>query len=451
MTKKTPIQLASGMTLALSHSASITSARCMPQVRQTRQASLGANLSVALHTQRVLNLLLKILALLAFALPSICMAQSAEESLNKRLEEILKTSGFPGFAITISKGDSTVYARAFGYADKSNKKPYTLDTVQPVGSVSKTVIGLAIIKAVELGQCALDADINESLPFKVQNPYRPNDRITLRHLATHTSGLLDNEATYRGAYELGTQTSASMAKFLADYYSVSGKHYNKANFFAGETGKRYAYSNIASALAAYIVERNTKMPFDAFTEKYIFAPLQMSSTHWFYREAFTQQYATLYEVNKQSDPLYQTLLNADRSLKPYSTVTYPDGSLRSSANDLTKYIKALNRSHENQAVILRRDSFTELLRKQFDTTNMPTDMDRREPNRGLFWAYARNGAIRHTGSDPGVFAFVSLQPETRIGRVFMMNAQLDGDDNALAVKSFMGIVEALDKFTETLK
>ncbi len=391
-----------------------------------------------------------LLGFICLLLPIWGIAQSLtnapSEALSKRLDEIQQSSGVPGFAVVISKGDETRYARAFGLADRGSKAPYTLDTIQPIGSVSKTVIGLALMKAAEMELLSLDADINDYLPFNIKNPHRPNDRITIRHLATHTSGLIDDEAAYIASYALGVKPQTTLQQFLEDYFSASGKSYQASHFAKAEVGKRYAYSNIASSLAALIVERVAKMPFDAFTAKYIFAPLEMSSTHWFADDTYTKRYATLYEIHPQPLPLYAQLRNADNSLKPYVTSTYPDGSLRTSANDLTKYMKAMSRGYFGQDGLIRTASFNALFARQFNAGNIPTDMDRREPNRAIFWAYARNGTIRHTGSDPGVFAFVSLNPVTKISRVFLLNAQLEGDDNARAVKSFAAIIEALDKF-----
>jgi CubicO group peptidase (beta-lactamase class C family) len=386
-----------------------------------------------------------------FCMPILSFAQSAPDALTKQLDDILSSSGFPGFAVAVTKDDKTLYERGFGYKDRATKVPYTMDVIQPVGSVSKTVIGLALMKAVEMGVCSLDADINDYLPFKIQNPHRPQDRITLRHLATHTSGLLDNEEIYIATYAITKTPNVTLADFVRDYYVPSGKNYNKNNFAKTETGKQYAYSNIASALAAYIIEVRTKTSFDAFTEREIFTPLGMTSTHWQHRDDMQSRYATLYEINKQTSQLYKQILNADNSLKAYSCITYPDGGLRTSATDLVKYVKAMmkaNAAPSNAASvgILRAESYATLFKKQFSTDTMPANMDRREPNRAIFWAYARNENLRHTGSDAGVFAFVSFNPKTGIGRVFTMNAQIDGEDNERAVKSFIAIVAALDKF-----
>ena len=104
----------------------------------------------------------------------------------------------------------------------------------------------------------------------------------MRHLATHTSGLIDFESTLMDTYALSLKPTVALGRFLQDYYTTEGKHYRKENFADVAVEKSYDYGNIASALAAYIVEQRANMLFDAFTDKYIFLPLGVTSTHWFF-------------------------------------------------------------------------------------------------------------------------------------------------------------------------
>ncbi|WP_394342070.1 serine hydrolase [Sphingobacterium haloxyli] len=99
------------------------------------------------------------------------------------------------------------------------------------------------------------------------------------------------------------------------------------------------YSNVASALAAFLVEQRSGLPFDEFTKKYIFEPLQLDRTHWFYDEDKSRDYAKLYEINVPDLPFYKYLVNEDKSVKPYTSIIYPDGSLKSSLGDMIKYVQ----------------------------------------------------------------------------------------------------------------
>ncbi|MBN4683912.1 beta-lactamase family protein, partial [Pandoraea nosoerga] len=110
--------------------------------------------------------------------------------------------------------------KGFGYADVASKRPYTPQTVQPIGSISKTLIGVALMKGVERGWFTLDDDIDTLLPFPVRNPDFPDKPITLRQLATHTSGIVDREAVYEAGYVAGDRNDLQIAGFLKDYFTV---------------------------------------------------------------------------------------------------------------------------------------------------------------------------------------------------------------------------------------
>jgi CubicO group peptidase (beta-lactamase class C family) len=374
------------------------------------------------------------------------VAQNNNQTLDKSLQNIYKKSNFPGFAIAIIKPDTVLFSKGYGYADRKTKTPYTPATIQPVGSVSKTFIALALMKAIELGYFTLATDINNLLPFKISNPNFPNGVITIQHLATHTSSLIDNDSVYVSTYELGRKPTVQLGNFLKSYYAADGKLYSSLNFDSKAIGSNYAYSNIAAALTAYIIEVKANMPFDVFTRKYIFEPLQMTSSDWFYNDNNAKQYATLYEINTPEVPQLTKLINTDNSLKDYCCITYPDGSLKTSVNDLTKYLQVMMKGYAGANTLLADSLYKKMFAKQFTATDMPANMDKNEPNRAIFWSYTKKDQLRHTGSDAGVFAFISFDPKTNIGRVMTMNAALDGGDNEKAVKSFYKILEALNKY-----
>lgn len=381
----------------------------------------------------------------------IC-AQPSEE-LDRKLNKIHQESKFPGFAVAIVKPNAVVFSAGYGFADKIKKTPYTISTIQPIGSVSKTFIALAAIKSIELGYFNLETDINSLLPFRVVNPNSPHGIVRVKHLVTHTSSLLDDEMTYLQTYNVGIKPKMELGDFLKEYYTPNGRFYKLSNFAKSEVGTNYSYSNIGSALMAYIIEVKSQMNFAAFTDKHIFEPLKMTKTDWFYRTENEDLYAKLYQINKRDSPLYDSLLNSDNSLKSYSCVTYPDGSLKTSVADLTKYLQAMMTGYfeDKDLEIISKSGYQALFAKQFSESNMPANMDAKEPNRAVFWSYTRKGEIRHTGSDPGIFSFVSFNPQTKLGRIMTINADLEGEDNAQTVKDFMKIIAALDEFENKTK
>lgn len=320
-------------------------------------------------------------------------------------------NAFTGYATCIIKNDLVEY-KNYGFKDASKSKLYDTLTAQPVGSVSKVVIGLALMKAQEMGLLHLDADIHQYIDFKVGNPNsKDNIPITLRHLATHTSGIIDNEKYYIQSYTKGLKSAQSLEGFLKSYLTTEGSRYSKKNFGKNKAGEAYRYSNIGAALAAYIIECTSKIPFDQFTEKYIFQPLEMPHTHWFYKENQLDSYSQLFDER-------------DKALDFYSLITYPDGGLKTNIIDLSKLLQALISGYHGKSDFLNKKSWDVFFAKNFSATTPIKGINPKEPNSGIFIVYTKSGAIGHTGSDPGVSAVLFFNPETKQGKIFIANEDI---------------------------
>ncbi len=183
-----------------------------------------------------------------------------KDSLNVALDKIYQQGLFNGFAVAIVDEKSTLYEKGFGFADAREKKPYTEKTIQNIASVSKTFVGITILKAQELGKLNLDDPVQKYLPFKVVNPNFPQIPITIRHLATHTSSILDNEFYLSKNYFLksnqdlkglklafddeqvfnSSDSSISMAAFLENVLTPTGK-WNKDSFSNHQPGLYWSY------------------------------------------------------------------------------------------------------------------------------------------------------------------------------------------------------------------
>lgn len=374
-------------------------------------------------------------------------AQTNVQELNQKLERSYTNGDFPGFAIAIIKNDSLLFSKAYGFSNVKDKIPFTENTIIPIGSVSKTVIAISLAKAIEMGYFDIETPINEILPFKISNPYHPNDTIRIRHLFTHTSGIIDNDKTFINSYQLTKKPTVSMAEFLENCLNENGKFYNKSNFDISKIGSKYIYSNVASALAAYLIEVKSKMSFDEFSRTYIFDPLDLEKTHWFYDEMKSKDYAKLYEINIPNLPFYKNLMNNDKSVKTYSSIIYPDGSLRTSLNDLTKYVKEIIKGYNNKSKLLKNESYQEIFKKRFDESNLPINVNKNIKNQAMFWSYNKKGRLMHTGSDPGVFAVISIDLETNMGRIILINANIDTDNNENLIKDLKEISENIENFS----
>jgi CubicO group peptidase (beta-lactamase class C family) len=145
-------------------------------------------------------------------------------------------------------------------------------SIFPVASVSKALIPIVVMKLVEHKKLDLDDDVSRLAGFTVRNPRHPNAPITLRHLLTHTSGILDTGAL--SFVEKRGDPTVPAGAFLRQALASDGALFDGADGFArAAPGNRNVYSNIGAGLAAFIAERAAKKSFDALVDDVVFRPL----------------------------------------------------------------------------------------------------------------------------------------------------------------------------------
>ncbi len=354
------------------------------------------------------QIVLAVSSLLASMFSSCAPRSSAPQSVNELdayIAKEIQAAQYPGFSVAIVVNGKMVWSKGYGVTNLQTRAPVTADTPFMIASVSKVVTGTALMQLVEAGKLDLDADINTYLPFKIQNP-RVHGKITLRHLATHTSGLIDNQKTLAASYSAG-DSSVTLEEFLKSYFTPTGSRYDaKLNFATSKPGEQFEYSNIAIGLAAYLLERQTGGNFDAYTNQHIFKPLGMNNTHWFLRD-----FKDVSSIAFPYDSEYPDLTH-------YGYPTYPDGQLRSSANDMATFLAVMmNGGTLNDTQILDTKTLAAMLEPQFP------DAPKDQPQ-GLFWTFKKGGLIGHAGGDPGAGSYLYWNPDTHIDAVVMLNTAI---------------------------
>ena len=173
----------------------------------------------------------------------------------------LAQGDIPGAVVVVVKDGKPMLEKGYGYADLSTHKPVNAQTTlfRP-GSISKLFTWTAVMQLVEARKLDLDADINQYLDFKI--PPFEGKPVTLRDIMTHTSGI---EEHARGLIT----TLPKDAMTLGDYVKMV-----PTRIFA--PGTTPSYSNYATTLAGYIVQRVSGQPFDDYIDQHIFAPLGMT-------------------------------------------------------------------------------------------------------------------------------------------------------------------------------
>ena len=401
-----------------------------------------------------MNLSLKIRNLFIFLflfnlLHAPSFAQNYKDSLDLALSRIYSKSEFPGFSAIIVDKKGVLYQKSQGYADMEKRRAFGTHTIQNIGSVSKTFIALALMKAIEMGYFDLETDINSILPFKVKHPYFPEEQIKIKHLVTHTSGIIDNDVIYTRSYLFkqdvktdpavlafmrqngytGGLTDTTLKTFMYSYLSDQGKLYDKANFSNSKPAESAAYSNIGSALIAYLIEIKAGMSFADFSRKYTLEPLKMHQSGWY-----------LTKKNSKSHSLPYFDVRKKITFPLYSLITYPDGGLRTSANELGKYVSQMMLGLEGNSTLLSKESFELMFKPRFSADNLPKNFSLKTRNKGVLWNLYNDGFIGHDGDDPGVISYVLFNKE--IGIVFLSNIYLENRN---------GILEVMKKYGPLLK
>ena len=189
-------------------------------------------------------------------------AQDVNAWLDGLMPYALGRSSIPGAVVVVVKDGQVLAQRGYGYADVS--KRVKVDPARSLfrpGSVSKLFTWTAVMQQVERGKLDLDEDVNTYLDFEI--PPFEGKPITLRHIMTHTAGF---EEQVKDLLSLEQKAYVPYDKLL--------KRWVPKRVYA--PGTTPAYSNYATSLAGYIVERVSREPFDTYVERHIFLPLQMS-------------------------------------------------------------------------------------------------------------------------------------------------------------------------------
>jgi CubicO group peptidase (beta-lactamase class C family) len=228
----------------------------------------------------------------------------------------LNTGDIPGAVVVVVKDGQILTARGFGYADVEKRKPVDPEhTLFRPGSVSKLVTWTAVMQQVEQGKLNLDTDINTYLDFKI--PALDGAPVTLRQIMTHTAGF---EEAAKDIIDYVPAKTPKLGELL--------KAWVPHRIYA--PGTTPAYSNYATALAGYIVERVSGLPFDDYVEQKIFKPLNMRSA------SFRQPLPAALEPH-----MSRGYAKAGQPAEPFEIVgPAPAGSLSASGTDMGRFMLA---------------------------------------------------------------------------------------------------------------
>ncbi|RRR96875.1 serine hydrolase domain-containing protein [Glycomyces terrestris] len=249
------------------------------------------------------------------AAPEAFTAANVDAWLDETLPTMLEDSGIAGAAVAVVGDGQVLTTRGFGLADTAaGTEVDPAETLFRPGSVSKVFTATAVMQLVEDGVLDLDTDVAAYLDFDIPREYEED--LTLRHLLSHTGGFEERIAGLIG-----------VAGAEVDLREALATDPPRQVFRPGTTP---SYSNYGNALAGYIVERASGLPFEAYVDREILDPLGMDSS------SFAQPLPP-----DLADRMSNGYASAEGPAQPFEHVgTPPAGALSATADDMARFMLA---------------------------------------------------------------------------------------------------------------
>lgn len=267
-----------------------------------------------------------------------------------------------GVSVAIVDRSGVVLAKGYGISALEPSREMTPDTLSRVGSISKTIVWIALMQLVEQGKLKLVDPINEYLPPSLRVPDDGfKQPVRIWHLMTHTAGL---EETVLGHMEVeNAADELPLTAYLARYRPHR----------VLPPGEIAVYSNYGAALAGVIVAQRSGLSWEDYAEQRILQSLGMHSTT--FREALPPALARHRHLPQpMSSPLTARLSHGFRwqdgrlEETPPELITHyaPAGALVTTATDMTTYMRALlDPTRLEQAGVLTAPSARTMLEPLF--------------------------------------------------------------------------------------
>jgi D-alanyl-D-alanine-carboxypeptidase/D-alanyl-D-alanine-endopeptidase len=327
---------------------------------------------------------------------SVAVDAPYEKSIETFLHENFDHGDVGMVVALVDKDGTRIYSA--GKLGDGTDKPVDADTLFEIGSCTKTFTALLLQEMAHRGEVKLDDPVSKYLPATVQVPSRNGKQITLANLACQDSGLPFNATNHKGKnwYErFASFTAPDMYEFLSSYTLTQ------------DPGAKYQYSNIGMGLLGHALSLKAEKDYGSLVRERICRPLRMDNTL----------------INVPPEMKSRMARGHDENLKPTPDLEMPAiaaaGALRSTINDLVKYVSAnigltqsdLTPLMEDMQVIRHRG-----LSYEWGDTAMPW-VD------GSVYDPPGSELLGHAGGTGGFSAFIGFDKLQHRGIVILSNQE----------------------------
>ena len=332
-------------------------------------------------------------------------AALAKESLagfDEVAADAMKKFDVPGMAISIVKGKDVIYSKGFGYRDVEKQLPVTADTLFAIGSSSKAFATFVLGTLVDEGKVEWDKPVRNYIPwFKLYDPAM-TERLSVRDLVTHRSGLPRHDLVWYNNYDLSREAIVRRLAYLEP---------------SADLREKFQYNNLMFLTAGYLTEVLTGKTWEEAVRARVLDPLGMKRTNF-----------SVVDSQKDND-FAQPYDKKDGKIEkiPFRPITNlaPAGSINSSVNEMARWVAVhLNGGKFGDKRIAEAPTVADMHLAHMVTGATSTEAEITGGEYGMGWfgdSYRGHRRVEHGGNIDGFSANVVLFPKDDVGIVVLTN------------------------------
>lgn len=342
------------------------------------------------------------------------------DELRQRVEEAMRRLGVPGVAVGLLS-DGQQHTAGLGVTNVDAPGPVSAGTLFQIGSITKTVTATAVMRLVEAGTLDLDTPVRAYLPDLTLADASVAERVTLRHLLTHTSG-------WEGDLVLTLNTGRgdeALARLIARMPEVEQ---------VTPLGAVWSYNNAGFNVVGRVIEVVTGKPYETAATELVLRPLGMTNAYYFPEEVMLHSFAVGHNAGGERAEVARPW--------PIPRNNNPAGGISTTVEDLLRYARFVmgdGRTPDGEPFLAGN------LLDQMRTPQVRVD---ETTHVGLAWFLQDLGGVRlvsHDGGTIGQIARLVCAPAQGFALVLLTNANRGGEltleVTRWALKRYLGVAE----------
>ncbi|MGC4189777.1 MAG: serine hydrolase domain-containing protein [Thermomicrobiales bacterium] len=314
----------------------------------------------------------------------------------------------PGITVAVLH-DGQIEEVAVGFANLDTKQPMTTATIQQIGSISKIFTTTLAMTLVDEGKLDLDEPIATYVPDFDLADKDARDRITLRHIFSHSAGF---EGDTFDEYGRGDE---AVAKAVAEFPKLR-------QWF--QPGQLFSYNNNGFILAALAIQNVTGEVFEDLMQKRVFTPLKLENTVYYAENAITYPHSVGHMVSQRAE--------GPKLAKQYSfprQIAAPGGIIATSRDQIRFAQMHINKGELDGVRIISEELATLMQTPFINSWDQHTSF-----GQGWYIAeYPGMKLIMHGGTTIGFNAMLRIAPE----RNFAISVLTNGDVGSRAYEQII--------------